>query len=190
MKRKRSLHCFRLTCFLLALLCFSVRGSQGEALTVGSQLPQFTLPAPESEQARAYLGLKTMEPFALSAVNAKVILVEFMSATCTHCLANAPIINRLYRVIERDPALAKDVKMIGIALGGDKTQTNAFKKTTKTPFPIFTDEKLDIAAAVDIVQTPTMVLVSRSGKTLASHSGEIKDFDGFLKKLREITKKQ
>jgi hypothetical protein len=81
MKRKRFLYGFRLTCFLLALLCISVRGSQGEALTVGSQLPQFTLPAPESEQTRTYLGLKTMEPFALSAVSAKVVLVEFLSAT-------------------------------------------------------------------------------------------------------------
>jgi len=190
MKRKGFLHCFRLTCFLLALLCFSVHGSQGEALSVGSQLPQFTLPAPESEQARTYLGLKTMEPFALSAVSAKVVLIEFLGATCTHCLANAPVVNRLYKVIEQDPSLAKDVKIIGIALGGDKTQTNAFKKTTKTPFPIFTDDKLEIAASVDILETPTMVILSRSGKTLASHSGEIKDFDGFLKKLREITKKQ
>jgi hypothetical protein len=93
-------------------------------------------------------------------------------------------------VIEQDRTLAKDVRIIGIALGGDKAQTDAYKKTTKTPFPIFTDEKLEIAATVDISETPTMVFVSHSGKTLATHSGTIKDLDGFLKKLREITKTQ
>ena len=93
-------------------------------------------------------------------------------------------------MIQDDPSLAKDVKIIGIALGNDKTQTNAFKKTCKVTFPVFSDEKLDIAAAVDVHETPTMVLVSNSGKTLVCHRGTFKDLDGFLKELREIYKTQ
>lgn len=93
-------------------------------------------------------------------------------------------------MIQEDPSLAGDVKIIGVALGNNKTQTNAFKKTSKVAFPVFPDEKLDIAAAVDIHETPTMVVVSSSGKTLACHRGAFKDLDGFLKELREIHKTQ
>ena len=50
-------------------------------LVPGSQLPQFTLPAPDSPQVQSYLGLKTMEPFSLSDVRSKLVVVEFLSAT-------------------------------------------------------------------------------------------------------------
>jgi len=190
MKGKSWLRCFRLICLLIAVLCASTNGLFAETPTAGTQLPLFTLPAPDSEQSRAYLGLKTMEPFALSAIKAKFVLIEFLSATCTHCMISAPVVNRLYKVIQDDPSLARDVRMIGVALGNDKSQANAFKKAYKVAFPIFPDEKLDIAAAVDIPETPTMLLVSSSGKTLACHKGAFRDLDGFLKELREIYKTQ
>jgi thiol-disulfide isomerase/thioredoxin len=190
MKGKSWLSFFRLILILIIVLCSSTSGLFAETPAVGIQLPLFTLPAPDSPQTQAYLGLKTMEPFTLSAIKAKMVLIEFLSATCTHCIASAPVVNRLYKVIQDDPALARDVKMIGVAMGNDKSLANAFKKTTKIPFPVFPDEKLDIAAAIDINETPTMLLVSSSGKTLACHKGAFKDLDGFLKELREIHKTQ
>jgi hypothetical protein len=93
-------------------------------------------------------------------------------------------------VIQDDPSLARDVKMIGIALGSNQALTNAYKKTCKAVFPIFPDEQLDIGSAVEIQETPTLVLMSNSGKTLAFHRGALKDMDGFLKELREIYKSQ
>lgn len=172
------------------MLCFSAGGLFAEPPAVGTQIPRFTLPAPDSDQSQAYLGLKTREPFALSAIKAKLVLIEFVSATCPHCLANAPVINRVYKVIQDDPSLRGDIKVIGVALGSNQARTNAFKKTTKAAFPIFPDEQLDIAAAFDVQETPTLILVSNNGKTLALHQGEIKDLDGFLKELRKIYKTQ
>ena len=72
---------FQLTGLLLALLCCSVSSSLADMLVPGSQLPQFTLPAPDSPQVQSYLGLKTMEPFSLSDVRSKLVVVEFLSAT-------------------------------------------------------------------------------------------------------------
>lgn len=159
-----------------------------EALAPGSQLPPFTLPAPDSEETQIYLGLKTREPFPLSAINAKLVVVEFLGATCSQCLANAPQVNRLYKVIQEDPALAKDVKLVGIAIGNSKAQADAFRKATKTAFPVFPDERLLVAAAVDISETPTMIVASENGKILAFHQGVIRDFDSLLKELRELHK--
>ncbi len=72
---------FRLPCLLLAMLCFSANGLLAEPPAVGSQIAQFTLPAPDSEKSQAYLGLKTREPFTLPAIKAKLVLIEFLSAT-------------------------------------------------------------------------------------------------------------
>jgi peroxiredoxin len=131
-----------------------------------------------------------MDPYTISQIGAKLVLIEILSALCPHCHANAPVLNRLYQVIQKDAALAKDVKIIGICIGNDKTQIDAFKKSFKVPFPLFSDENLAIAQAVGVMETPTMVLVTHSGKVLTSHSGVIQDFDGLLKDLRENHKKQ
>jgi thiol-disulfide isomerase/thioredoxin len=190
MKCKWFLRSFQLASLLFTLLCCSVSGSLAEGLAPGSQLPQFTLPAPDSTQAQSYLGLKAMGPFSISDVRSKVLVIEFMSTTCTQCVANAPVVNRLYKVTQEDAALAKDVKIIGIAIGNDKMQIDAFKKGAKVSFPILPDDTLAIGAAVDIPGTPTMVMVSNSGKVLSSHVGVIKDFDALLKELRGVLKTQ
>jgi peroxiredoxin len=179
-----------LACLLCALQCDTVYGSQDQPFLAGSQLPQFTLPAPDSQQTLSYLGLGKMAPYTISQIGAKLVLIEILSALCPHCHANAPVVNRLYQVIQKDAALARDVKIIGICIGNDKTQTGAFKKSFKVPFPLFPDEDLAIAQAVGMMETPTMVLVAQSGKVLWSHSGVIQDFDGVLKDLRENHKKQ
>ena len=126
-----------LICLLCALPCYTVYGSQDQPFPAGSQLPQFTLPAPDSQQTLSYLGLRTMDPYTISQIGAKLVLIEILSALCPHCHANAPVVNRLYQVVQKDAALAKDVKIIGICIGNDKTQTDAFKKSFKVPFPYF-----------------------------------------------------
>ena len=86
--------------------------------------------------------------------------------------------------------MARDVKIIGICIGNNKTQIDAFKKNFKVSFPLIPDENMAIALAVEVAETPTMVLVTHSGKVLWSHSGVIRDFDGLLRDLRENLKKQ
>jgi peroxiredoxin len=179
-----------LTCLLCALPCYTAYGSQDPSFLAGSQLSQFTLPAPDSQQTVSYLGLKTMGPYTISQIDAKLVLIEILSALCPHCHANAPVVNRLYQVIQKDAALARDVKIIGICTGNDQTQIDAFKKSFKVRFPLFPDEDSTIALAVGVMGTPTMLLVTPSGKVLTSYSGVVQDFDGLLKDVRENHKKQ
>jgi hypothetical protein len=81
MKWKCFLRSFQLICIFFTLLCCSVSGSLAEGFAPGSQLPQFTLSAPDSPQTQNYLGLKAMGPFSISDVRSKVLIVEFLSAT-------------------------------------------------------------------------------------------------------------
>jgi peroxiredoxin len=179
-----------LSCLLCALPCYTVYGSQDMPFPAGSQLPHFTLPSPDSQQTLSYLGLTTMGPCTISQIDAKLVFAEFLDALCPSCQANAPVVNRLYQAIQKEVALVKDVKIIGICIGNDKTQTGAFKQSFKVPFPLFPDEDLAIANAVGELRTPTMVLVTQSGKVLWSHSGVNRDFDGLLKVLRDNLKKR
>jgi peroxiredoxin len=189
MKKRFPTSLLLLTFLLFTLQCHTVYGSEDQPLIAGSQLSGFTLPAPDSQQTSRYLGLKTMDPYTISQIDAKLVLIEVLSAFCPHCHANAPVINRLYQVIQKDAAFAKDVKIIGICIGNNKTQIEAFKKNFNVSFPLIPDEKLAIAHAMGVTETPTMVLVTHSGKVLASHCGVIQDFDGFLKDMRENQKK-
>lgn len=192
MRQKHFLKSLQLLTLLIFILpCLTAHGAQDEQFASGSQLPSFTLPAPDSVQAQKYLGLPSAEPFTISKIGAKIVMIEFMSAMCPHCQTNAPIVNRLYKVVQDDARLAKDVKIIGIAVGNNKKQVDAFKKTYKVPFPIFVDEQYGISGPLGGVDTPTMlVLATADSKVLACHPGVITDFEGFVKQLREICKKQ
>jgi len=186
MKKKCIIKYFQaLLCLLFALLCLPAY-----APAASEPAPaQITMPAPDSPQAQKYLGLKDMEPFPLSALNAKIVIIEFFNALCPHCGANAPIVNKLYKVVQEDSSL-RDVKFMGVAIGSEKSEVDAFRKNFKVPFPIFIDENFAISAAVGGADTPTtMVLGTSNGKVYASLVGVIKEFDGFLKELIAIHKK-
>lgn len=86
--------------------------------------------------------------------------------------------------------MSKDVKLIGVALRNEKAQVDAFKKSLKAAFPIFPDDTLEVAGAVEVPETPSTVIVSNGGKLLYCHRGPIKDFDGFLKEVRAALKAQ
>ncbi|MEN6441177.1 MAG: TlpA disulfide reductase family protein [Syntrophobacter sp.] len=187
---RRISRCYPLLLFLpllLALQCPLAYGAQGS-----EELPaaKFTLPAPDSAQVQKVLGLKSMEPFPVSSISGKVVVIEFFSALCPQCHANAPTINKINKVITEDSTLA-DVKLIGVAIGTDKSQLDAYRKNFKVTFPVFLDENYAISASMDGVETPTtMIVATSSGKVLSSHKGVIKDSDGFLKELRAFQKKQ
>ena len=63
---------------LLIFLAAPVLGAG--TVTVGSNLPPFTLEKPASAEVQKYLGLQKMEPFGLPQIQGKVVVVEVMSA--------------------------------------------------------------------------------------------------------------
>jgi thiol-disulfide isomerase/thioredoxin len=179
--------------FQIIICAFILLQSNGTFCTVSAdQFPpaKFTLPAPDSAQAQKYLGLKAMEPFKVSDIKAKLVVIEFMSALCPLCQANAPIMNNIYQAIKGNSRLA-DVKVIAIASANGKAEVEAYKKKFKTPFPILLDEDMAISASMEGVPTPTTMIVStEDAKVLYSHTGVIEDPERFIKQLRTLHKKK
>ena len=105
-------------------------------------------------------------------------------------MENAPVVNRLYNVIQEDAALKKDIRLFGLGVGNTPKQLEAFKKTYRAQFPLIADQKGEIWSSLGKPPTPTMIIATPAGKVLTSHTGVIKDFDAFLKEIRELHKKQ
>lgn len=86
--------------------------------------------------------------------------------------------------------MAKDIKVLVIAVADNKMQVDDFKAKFKVPFPIFPDEKKEIYSALKQPVVPSTMLTTTLGKVLMNHNGLIKDFDGMVKKIQEIYQKQ
>jgi peroxiredoxin len=106
------------------------------------------------------------------------------------CQKNAPVVNRLYNLIQEDPTLARDIKVLVISVADNKTRADDFKAKFKLLFPIFPDEKGEIYLALNQPVIPSTVLITTGGKVLMNHNGLIKDFDALVEKIREIHKEQ
>jgi hypothetical protein len=66
--------------FLLLFLTTATFASDSDTFPVGSQLPRPPLGAPDSPDAQTYLGLKSCDPFTISDIGSKLVLIEFIGA--------------------------------------------------------------------------------------------------------------
>jgi len=154
----------------------------------GSVLPSFNMEVADSADLQAYLGIKDAKTISLSQIPAKLVIVEFFSVFCPVCQGNAPFLNRLYQVVTGDQALAKDVKIIGVALIGTGEEVALFKERFGVKFPLFFDDpRKTIEGRVNLRVVPLTLVIDKNGKVVMSHDGALKDkdFDAFLIELRK-----
>ena len=78
MTRIRLIWC--LTCLVICVFLGRPAFGGEEGLPLGSTLPSFVLPVPESEEDMKYLGLKERAPFSVSQISGKIILIEVVNA--------------------------------------------------------------------------------------------------------------
>lgn len=149
-----------------------------------------TLPAPDSVQTQRYLGLPAMKPFKVGEVKTKVVVIEFMSALCEFCSLNAGTMNKIYRMVQENPQLAPNVKVVAVGIISTSSQLEAFKKQHSISYPVLDDANGAIASAMGNLPTPTTLIVSaRTGKALYSHVGLIWSSDGFVEEIEKQLKK-
>ena len=171
---------------LAGLILFADSAYGAEKISPGATLPQFTLTAPDGPEIKEYLGLKNLKTFTLSQIPAKFILIEFFSLYCPICHKQAPAANKIYKVIRQDPALNKDIKMIGIGTGNNQREVEAFKTNLRVPFPLFTDIDFKIHKKIGEPRTPFTILTTNKGKVLLIHSGVVEDTDEFISKIKKF----
>ncbi|OGW36880.1 MAG: hypothetical protein A2Y97_06040 [Nitrospirae bacterium RBG_13_39_12] len=153
-------------------------------------ISQFKLNASDSVEATQYLGIINLKSFTISQIHAKFILIEIFSLYCPICHKQAPIANKLYKFIEQDPELSKDIKMIGIGTGNNLKEIGVFKTKFHVPFPVFSDPDFSIHKKIGEPRTPFTILVNNKGKVLLTHSGVVNDLDEFFSKIKKLQEKK
>lgn len=78
MRKNRSFLGFVLL-MVFILPCSAAHGAGAGTIPVGTTLPPFTLEGPADKADQNYLGLKGSDPFTLSQVSGKLIMIEFLS---------------------------------------------------------------------------------------------------------------
>ena len=125
----------------------------------GETLPSIQLPVPKSLVEKSYLGLSREGSFTIPQIKARVVIIEIYSLYCPYCQKDAPGVNELYQLVEKDPDLKKDIKLIGIGAGNTSYEVGVYKKTYTVPFPLFSDQDFTIHKACGEVRTPYFIVV-------------------------------
>lgn len=191
MKKTRFLKKSILPLVIMLALTTSHPVYAAKSFAVGSTLAQFKIEVPDSKEDRDYLGVQdSQKEIPFSDLPGKLVILEFFSVYCPICHEQAPVANKLYRFINGDPDLKKDVRMIAIAVGNQPDQVSAYKKKFDTPFPLISDAKGSIMAGVGIESIPQTLILDKNNRILANHVGIITDIDQFLLEVRRFYKEQ
>ena len=154
----------------------------GDIPAEGDMFPRLKLCLPQEMHDRAYLKV-SKDPFLLSQVDSKVLIVEIFSMYCPHCQKEAPNVNALYEAIKAGPKLKSRIKMLGIGAGNSSFEVGAFRDHYKIEFPLVPDADMIVCKGLGVVGTPHFfVLWKKPGgwQVVYSKSGSIGDPKAFL----------
>ncbi len=157
---------------------------------MGDVFPEIKFSVPEEADSRNYLGLSKGDHFSVQDVKSKIVIVEILSMYCPHCQREAPRVNEVYNLIERDPSLKGKVKLIGIAAGNSAYEKKVFRERYGVPFPLFEDGDFKLHEILGGVRTPYFIGVNIGGgvpRVFYSKLGGFEKADEFLKMMVELS---
>ncbi len=174
---------------LLLIICTLLLGialtTPAMSAQVGKPLKDFVLPGPDAGQA-AYLGIPENEPFTVSQIQAKCVIIQIFSMYCPYCQAEAKPVNEMFAKLKASPQ-GKDLKLIGVGAGNSKFEVEFFRDKYGIDFPLFDDADFAIHTCVGDVGTPFYILAKPGAddmlEVLYTHQGAVKDRDAFLNTL-------
>ena len=120
------------------------------------------LPALSSASESDYLGVMPGRAVKLSEIKGEVLILEVFNVYCYHCQRQAPDMNRLYRLIEKQGLLDR-IKMIGIVMSNSQMEADIFKKKYNSLFPVFPDPDNSLYRLVGRGQTPYVNILKNDG---------------------------
>lgn len=174
-----------LSLFVSLFVIFFFQGANAEnRIKTGMELPDIQLEGQDCIKMARYLGVKNPEPHMdLSKIPAKLIVIEFFSVFCPVCQSQAPIANKLYKIIQRNPDLKNDVKMIAVGIGTLQQEIDAYKKQYGVKFPVLIDSPQNTHG---INQIPYTMLINTKRQVLYTHLGLIENLDEFITKITDF----
>jgi hypothetical protein len=143
---------------------------------------------PMSDQDAKYLGLDKAAEFTLKDVKAPYLLVEQFSTTCPHCMAQAPVMNNLYNLVQQDAGLKDKLKFVAVGQGNDASALTMWKGFHKVPFPLIPDPNSTFGKAMNFSPYPVTVVMDKTGKVVFAHIGAFETAEEVLKEIKAAVK--
>lgn len=176
---------------LLILMTGIAFAAENNPPKIGNALPEMELLMPANPADIRYLGLSSGgRTFKVGQVKTKILIIQIYSMYCPYCQAEAPNVNRLYALIEGNPALKDKIKLIGIAAGNTQFEVGTYKRKYTVSFPLISDADFKIHKMIGEVRTPYFIAVkiAAGGRTevIYSRLGALGNIDSFLVQLAKL----
>ena len=157
---------------------------------VGESLPVIKLIKPKETSELKYLGISGSGEFSVDSIKAQAIILQVFSMYCPYCQKDAPNVNRLHDLIEKNPDLKGKIKILGIGAGNTQFEVNTFRKRYQVPFPLIPDADFSAHKLLGEVRTPYFVVVKMSGpkkpEVVYSRLGAHDDVEAFLSEVVKL----
>jgi peroxiredoxin len=175
--------CLALTFFF----CAAALGAEKEP-TVGQTLGAVKFNPPITAGGAKYLGLAKPDAFTVKDVKATYVLVEQFNTSCPHCMHQAPFLNSVYEMVQKDAGLKDKLKIMGVGQGNDASALQMWKAFHKVPFPMIPDPDSALGKALNFSPYPVTFLVDKAGKILWVHIGAFDNAEEVFKELKKAAK--
>ena len=171
---------------LLLFFCASPLLAAEKEPEVGQVLGPVKFAKPLSDEDAKYLGV-TGE-FTIKDVKAPYLFIEQFNSSCPHCMHQAPFLNQLFDLVQKDAALKDKVKFMSVGQGNDDTAVKMWKAFHKVPFPVLPDPNSTLGKALNFSPYPVSMLENKNGKILWVHIGAFESPDEALKGIKAAAK--
>ena len=151
---------------LIALLVYGVVGKKSDdsldqAVRAGKKPP-----APGLDVSLPNLdGAGSMR---LGQLRGKVVVLNFWASWCVPCKAEAPVLERVQKRLQRDGGT-----VFGVTYKDAPGDSRAFVRQEKATWPNVRDDRLKLAPKYGTSQLPETFVIDRAGKVVAVSRGQI-----------------
>lgn len=119
-------------------------------------------PAPELEVADI-----KRNPVSLAGLKGKTVLLDFWTTWCPPCLADAPVLDELYRKYSD-----KNLAIIGISVNEDRETVEGFLEKHAHQFPIVLTTENEMPRAYQLGLFPTYIVIDPNGTVNTAFDGD------------------
>jgi peroxiredoxin len=143
---------------------------------------------PITAEGAKYLGLAKQEAFTLKDVKAPYVLVEQFSTSCPHCMHQAPYLNAVYNLVDKDANLKDKIKFMGVGQANDEAQMKMWQAFHKVPFPVVPDSDSALGKALNFSPYPVTFIVDKTGKIAWVHIGAFDNAEEVFNEIKKVVK--
>jgi len=151
----------RSCCVILLILGLGIAAPSGVSGSPSPTSIGVSLPTPQTESERTYLGLSSARPqFLLDEIRTDVLVVDFFDMYCHVCQLRAPHMNDFYKLVQTRN-LSGRVKIVGVGVGDTIREVTIFKEKFGVPFPVFPDRAGSFSKQFGKIRVPNIVVLKK-----------------------------